>query len=414
MILHIMKDQKFLDGAYHFFEMVAPGKNEYVVISNSDKLTYIKTFRPRIVSPRVCFSKKFLAGLCAYQAVIIHSLTPKAQRLIDLASAKVNFVWIGWGFDYYNMIYPDRSQLLLPKTQRLHKILSCFSLVNLILYRTGILNHFLNDSEKTVRKQISAADGCFLNVRLLLKFLGKKISRIEKKLHNINRKVEFFAPVLYEDYQLLVQHHRTFEPTYVSWNYGNTSRFIEQAKKCISKPAGQNILFGNSATFTNNHLDAFPLLKHINLNNRRIYCPLSYGEPEYAKVIHREGERIFGRKFIPLHTYLAKDQYEKLLASCSIVIMNHIRQQAVGNINIMLFSGAMVFLRKENTYYQFLKKQGALLFTIDELKTALLQYKNGLSMEQIARNRKIISRNFDNDAIKNKTKNLLKTVGYSP
>ncbi|MGP4883030.1 hypothetical protein ACTXQV_67810, partial [Klebsiella pneumoniae] len=70
---------------------------------------------------------------------------------------------------------------------------------------------------------------------------------------------------------------------------------------------------------------------------------------------------IFGDKFLPVVDYMPIQQYVGILINCGFVIMNHVRQQALGNILIMLYLGAKVFLREENPVYTFLKNHGVAL-----------------------------------------------------
>ena len=52
MILHIVHDEKFIDGAYKRFEEVSPNNNEFMVISNNKQrqFKYIKNTPITIIS----------------------------------------------------------------------------------------------------------------------------------------------------------------------------------------------------------------------------------------------------------------------------------------------------------------------------------------------------------------------------
>ncbi|MDZ7680670.1 MAG: hypothetical protein U5J63_02895 [Fodinibius sp.] len=56
------------------------------------------------------------------------------------------------------------------------------------------------------------------------------------------------------------------------------------------RASGSNILLGNSSSATNNHLEAFELLQNLELRDRKVVTPLSYGCHKYAKAI-TEGRR---------------------------------------------------------------------------------------------------------------------------
>ena len=91
---------------------------------------------------------------------------------------------------------------------------------------------------------------------------------------------------------------------------------------------GNNILVGNSAHPENNHLDIAYKLKTINLSNRKIIVPLSYGDNKYKKIILKKYKNIFGNKFKPLLDFISIKDYLNILKSCNICIMGHLRQQA--------------------------------------------------------------------------------------
>jgi dTDP-N-acetylfucosamine:lipid II N-acetylfucosaminyltransferase len=94
----------------------------------------------------------------------------------------------------------------------------------------------------------------------------------------------------------------------------------------------QHFLIGNSATITNNHFDAFQLLKKYKPKGLRVYVPLSYGDSEYAEMVKKEGEILFKDQFAPIEDFLSKGQFNQVLNDCGNIIMNQLRQQGLGTI----------------------------------------------------------------------------------
>lgn len=107
-----------------------------------------------------------------------------------------------------------------------------------------------------------------------------------------------------------------------------------------------NILIGNSATTTNNHFEVFEKIKRFKDENIKIYCPLSYGNSEYGKQVEKEGQRIFGEKFIAIKKYMEIEEYAKFLASMDVAFFAYNRQQATANLEILGYFGVKVFLKK--------------------------------------------------------------------
>lgn len=130
---------------------------------------------------------------------------------------------------------------------------------------------------------------------------------------------------------------------------------------------GINILLGNSADPSNNHIDVLEKLRPYAAEDIKIFCPLSYGDAEYAKQVAGYGKSIFGDKFNPLLEFMKFDDYKKLLARIDIAIFNHKRQQGMGNITALLGMGKKVFMRSDITSYHAIRTLGALVYDVEHL-----------------------------------------------
>jgi hypothetical protein len=128
--------------------------------------------------------------------------------------------------------------------------------------------------------------------------------------------------------------------------------------------SGNNILLGNSASYTNNHLEIIDILSDLDMNDKKVICPLSYGDEYYAKKVNAEGNDKLRDSFEALVNFMPLHKYNSYLEQCGFVIMNHYRQQAVGNVMIMLWMGAKVFLDERNTLYNYLKRLNIHVFSI--------------------------------------------------
>lgn len=157
---------------------------------------------------------------------------------------------------------------------------------------------------------------------------------------------------------------------------------------------GINILLGNSADPSNNHIEVLEKLKSYVTDNMHIYCPLSYGDMEYAKQVTDYGKRIFGDKFNPLFEFMIFDDYKKLLSKIDIAIFNHKRQQGMGNITTLLGMGKKVFMRSDVTSYHTIRSLGVFIHDVDYLDLQKLD----INYAQI--NSKIISNYFSNKNLK--------------
>jgi len=153
---------------------------------------------------------------------------------------------------------------------------------------------------------------------------------------------------------------------------------------------GPNILLGNSASITNNHLEALDALKKINLGNRKVITPLSYGSPQYADVVESYGKKNLNGSFRAVRDFMPLEQYTELISSCGFVFMNHYRSEAMGNIITSLYLGAKVFLN-ETDPYNFFKNMGCHIYLVKkELARDGTSPFTPLNSEQVEHNRNIL------------------------
>ena len=374
MILHIVPDDKFIDNAYKIFEQAYPNNNEFMIITKKNNLLYIKSTPITTVHPKRLFTKFFIENLSSYEFIVLHTLSSAVEKLI-LHSDNNKFLWIGWGYDYYKYI---NKKILLDKTEKLNNKLESKNIYQI----------------KNIIQEIKYF--------FLYKILYRKNNNIEK----VFNKIQYFSPVLEEDYILLKDSFNTFYPKYISWNYGSLEDSFTIEK--YYELTGNNILLGNSASYENNHIEAIDLLLNLDIGKREVITPLSYGLEDYKNEILKYGESKLQNNFKPLVDFIDINKYNKIISTCSIVIMNHLRQQAVGNIITMMYFGAKIFLHKDNPVYDFFKKNDAYIFHLDELNNCSIN--KVLSIAEINTNRKILEKFWSKKIILEKTKYLIKTM----
>lgn len=363
-ILHLAKDEKFIDMGVEAFERVFPGRNDLYIRTNK-KLKYVKKIIPKKIVGRfetlVGVSKNDFKN---YDVVILHSLHKKWFRSILKIPKEIPVVWIGWGFDYYDIIFESRNALLLEKTRNVVNQLKS--------KKKGILEDLLKPSKPSV----------------------------------INR-INFFSPVIPEEFQMTKQKCLTNHfPDQCFWNYGNLedNYTLNLSSDWVE---GHSILLGNSASDTNNHLDVFDYLKE---SQQRIVMPLSYGNLKYRDQVIVEAQSRFGKQAVCLVDFMPLDQYLKLISECGYVIMNHVRQQGLGNIITMLYLGAKIFLREENPVYQYLTSRGAVVFKISDIAKSPDSLQTPLNDEQRKINRNIMIEDWCKKTADKKTRALIELV----
>ena len=116
-----------------------------------------------------------------------------------------------------------------------------------------------------------------------------------------------------------------------------------------------NLLIGNSADPSNNHAEILEKLYIYKDQPLRIYCPLSYGNNNYAEEISELGKKLFGEKFIPLLNFMPFKEYKALLKKVDVAIFWHKRQQGLGNIITLMGLGKKIYLRRDVTTWNFFR-----------------------------------------------------------
>ena len=326
-------------------------------------------------------SAETAADLNWCDALIVHFLDVAKSRLALRAPPGVPIVWSGWGGDYYHLLPGGERAMLGDETVAAMRVIRQRDV------RRRSLGTLLRHVLRRVR-------GTLVNDRLI----RRAISRVEL----------FSAPIPNE--LPLVQQGLSpvFHAQYVQLNYGSVERTFSVGE---SGATGRDILVGNSATPTNNHLELFDLLARLDLGARRIVAPLSYGSPLYREAVVSRGRQLFGTRFHPLTEFLPLERYNVELSRCAVVVMGHRRQQALGNICTLMCRGARIVVDERSTVYQFFKSRGAYISTLRELAAS----PNGdpfapLGEAEQARNRAVVEAFWGEGVVRGNVVRLIRTL----
>lgn len=383
MIIHLAQDEKFIDSSINNFENLAPQKNILVIFSKYETLKYVKTSKiDYIINPDDFNPKYFLEQFEHIDFIISYSLFKSSLMVIKYASCPV--VWLGFGYDYYPLIIREPTKLLQKKTLSLR----------FKLYPKEKVKFF-------IRKLIPY---CFHH------YFFSDNNHLKSNLIK-SGKINYFSPVIEPEYDLLKSKFKTnLFPQYVDFSFG--SGFTSNEKFYLDiKINGNNILLGNSASFTNNHIEAIDIIaKCIIDQNRKVIAPLSYGNESYQSAIISYGKAVLKSRFEPIVNFLDKEEYFLKISSCSIVLMNHLRQQAVSNIGMMLLFGAKIFLNQQNPLYYHLKKSGYLIYPINDILKLGKKSLCPLTEEQRNHNRNVFTKTHSKKIVLEKISHLINIV----
>jgi len=380
-ILHLIIDSRFIDFAFSVFKEAEGVENRYVALVGTDVqhfnfIGHIPLWR--MAGAEYSDSAQVIEDLGWCDVLVVHWWHSAAAQVVAKAPDSVIVVWSGWGGDYYNFLPGGDATLYGEKTKEL-------------LRR-------MRDAHKN---QGTPKEKTLMTLRRIKASLKRALEKIKNRDVSDNKiivkRVDYFSAPIPEDYDLLkAALGSQFRAEYVQLNYASVEKTFMRGE---SKVSGNDILLGNSATPTNNHLEILNLFSSIDLGERKVVVPLSYGSQAYGDEIEKCGHELLGNHFVPIRNLMPLEEYNSLIATCSIVIMNHCRQQALGNIGTMLYQGAKIFFDENSVVYKFFKRKGAFVFLVRDIALCGAEAFAPLSQSEKKRNIEVINQIWGRDIV---------------
>jgi dTDP-N-acetylfucosamine:lipid II N-acetylfucosaminyltransferase len=396
-IIHIFNDDKFIDPAIKLFESVCPGISEYWIITNEeDSFIYVTS---KLAKKFNAFNSKdfdnFIAMInindSSKTIIFFHALDKKKQEIAIRLSEKIIKVWFIWGYDLYGNWPLLKNNIYEKETAR-------------------FIKHDDSRFKDIIKKGLIFNE---LSSRLFL-LLSQKYFFIPNKIRNIlnnnyltqfylaAQKMDVVVPVVPTEFSLVKK--MGLRAVYAPFTYGCLEDILGD-KFDLNVLGAKHILVGNSGDPANNHVRVFKKMSGINLGNRKIYVPLSYGgSKEYIDFVIERGRYYLGSNFIPITDFMPLDKYNDILLSCGFIIFNHIRQQGVGNIITLGYMGAKIFLHEKSPVYAYYKSYGFNVNSIIELNQNTLN--SNLTLVEYKNNKSLFYSLYSEEAVKEKIKDL--------
>lgn len=368
---HLSPDDKFLDYVISNCENIAADESVYIVRDSKYPLKYVKDKRVK-----VCLTLNDLSTeLKKYDNIIkvyIHFLTNTAIPFTLSIPKHIKVYWIFWGADGYSL--PGMEKFLFKEETKK------------FLIEAGI-----NKRESFIRQ--------------LKNKISHKFGRGYKaKLARAVKRADVCATWIKGDYSLVKKYNPQME--YLFYNNNSVNQLIADDdlvpgyNNILEKLKDRRyIIVGNSGDPTNNHLEAFDIVK--SMQDYDVVVPLSYGNRHYINRLAEEGIKVLGNRFVPIYNFMEKCEYNFLIKNAQFVIMNHTRQQAANNILTALWYGVPVYMDSSSTLYQTFKYWGVGVGEIHKLPHSFIN-------PSVEENRKYLQQNIGNDTIKEAFRTLLK------
>lgn len=346
--LHVVKDDKFNTHIKISFNANESISSEYIYYCWRKQLRYLD--KEEDVS-LYYESKDFIRRLQKddYDVLYLHSLHFSIMRFLKYVPSDKIVIWWAWGSDIYD------GQLL------------------------GLRSYVHIETLKPITKRVVNGG---VSKRRLKYFLTKMLFSVPFAYYRRQalKRIDYFQPVIDIDYDLMKQFTTLRAQEYYPVNWSN---FYTGTENCEEKDPKGNVLLGNSASPSNNHLDAWEGVKEFIPEDKLVILPLSYGAMDYARKV-KATMKDDRHSFRFLDSFLPFEEYSALIQHCSYAVYGSIRQHAMGNIYNALRSGLKVFLFKDSYIYQYLVQRGFVVFAIDDVNAE--SFYKPLSREEHMKN----------------------------
>lgn len=363
MILHLVLDDKFTDytikqfDTYHNSDYLIVQDTPLCMVKQKEALTQVSYLSREYNEIR--------DNLSRYNAIIIHGLyTPWQADFILAAPPFVKIAWCMWGGEVYQR--PDICMsFLAPWNKRLQK---------------------LRDWIK-----------------------GNNRGKIYNVPTEVFSRVDYLLSDEYEEFQFACNYFHKTDWRYLWYNYYSIEETLGTLMN--SYVDGNNILLGHNAGIRTNHIDGFFAAKKLNLHGRKIVSVMAYGDSWYRHSLMKIGKLLFGKQFQAQVDFLPRNQYNEMLRSCPTVVFPTYKPEAMGNCLTALWMGARLYMYECNMQYQYFKRLGLKVFTIDrDFNRKNKQVFEPLSQQDILYNREILMREYGFNEMDVRIRELIKEI----
>ena len=313
MILHFCNMDKFISPFIDFMEENFDDFDDHIFYCVGDKEKFPVKDRVNVIYvDRLVISNllEFIKLLHKAEKVILHSLfNMQMLRMLALQPWLLKkCYWVIWGGDLY--YYKQLKQLTL--RQKFNEVIRTF-----VIKRMGHLITYVPGDVELARKWYGA-----------------------KGLYH----------------ECIMYPSNLFKPLDIPKKRDNTVK----------------IQVGNSADPTNNHFDLLEKLIPYKDEDIEIFAILSYGPKNHAELVIEKGNELFGKKFIPITTFMKPNEYLAFLGDIDIAMFGHRRQQAMGNTITLLGLGKRVYMRSDVAQWKVFANSGINVFEYKDFDLSLM------------------------------------------
>lgn len=366
-ILHLITDHQVTERRLSEFEKQFPGCNDVLVFAENPTFKHLS-----IHSSSILVNKKNIKKIrrsfdyIKYNYIVIHYLTFEMVDFVEYAPDSIHVSWEIYGYDLYNQfldpmgykVQQEDASKYLPVHARLMKVLGLYGVY--LYLKTGDCTHIPILSKHYFRRITSRLNsvivGCQADASLL-----EKYSR------------------------------RTFD-TYRVFFYS----LREVLGDLYDSPFYDNkeIMIGNSASYSNNHLYVLDLIKSFNIGDTTVIMPISYGGSlRYREKVKEAYTKVFPNQMRFIIDYLPLHEYNKIFVDISVLVLASWRQESIGTIIMGFYLGIKIFLSNKSPLFDSLRKDGFIVYDIEGTNSE--DFAKPLKLNQKEHNRNLLLEHYN-------------------
>lgn len=339
-IINIHTDSKFIHGS-EMFDIEEITENVIIYVGKRNDLGSSEEIS--VVEDSMFGINECLSICKDADIVVVWGLSTFHRYVLSKLPQNIIIIWRLLGYEFYSKhifdFVSEKTKEVLLSANNKQKLRARFPL----LY--NVRNYFKRQSGNIKRKK----NGLY------------SIIKINEAIEN----VDYIITLCKDEYILLKSYYKKF-PEFLQIPYRNRGEFNNVEKK-------KRIILGNSGSYWNNHIDVIDRIPKSEIeSDYNIDLLFSYGTADYYKqVIYSRIQQSNNVRLV--ETFMSIDEFEAYYNETLALVINSYRQHAMGNVFTALYRGTRVYLNKKNIMFSWLKKEGFIIYSVDEFYA---DYKN--------------------------------------
>jgi uncharacterized membrane protein len=371
-ILHLITDHQVIERTLGIYEEVFPGCNDVLVFSEKGMpFKRLKgDYKGKIVNYRNLRQTANKYDFSQVTHVISHFMSFDKIDFIKLIPKNIPVCWEIYGYDLYN-------QFLEPRGYE--------------IYYTNPLKYYKYS-------WIRIHFGFFFNILANVKgykFYNKYTKN--KQFKYISKRINSIQFCCGYDAEYVKKIANRDIHSYEIFNYSLNTVLGDLRGGDFS--IGEDVLVGNSASFSNNHLYVLNFLKQIKIpRNTKLIMPLSYGgTSNYADDVESVYRENYPEQIEVLRNYIPLNEYNKYFLRLKAMILSAWRQESQGTAMMGFYLGVKVFMSEKSPLYKWFVDCGFIVFVLERITSEELA--TPLTLEEKSRNRAIVEERYNEKRI---------------